>query len=98
MSTAYSLPNNISARFCWACWDAEALLYNIKTGDTHRALSPAGHIIELLNTCLVDMPVSEDAIVDLMMKRGSISPHDTLASLSALSAIGLLKQTPLADR
>jgi len=97
MDAVYCLPNDLSARFRWACWDSEAVLYNIKSGDTHRALSPAGPILELLNSGLIDLPVSEQQIVDLMIKQGSISPQDTLASLSALCSIGLLKQTTLAD-
>ncbi|MDP2879959.1 MAG: hypothetical protein Q8N89_00055 [Azonexus sp.] len=97
MNFAYSLPNEISAQFRWVCWDAEALLYDIETGDTHRVLSPAGHIIELLSTDLGGTTVSDHQIVDLMVKRNFTPPHDTQASLSALCSVGLLKQTPLAD-
>lgn len=96
-SRAYCLPSDVATRFCWACWEAEALLYNIKTGDTHRALPPAGWLIEHLTAGLADSPIPENEIVDLIMRRGETPPEDTLASLSALCAIGLLKQTPIAD-
>jgi hypothetical protein len=97
MSCAYSLPNDISGQFRWVCWDADVLLYNIKTGDTHMALSPAGHIIELLSTDLSDAPVSDTQIANLLVERTSTPPHYTHASIAALYSVGLLKQTPLAD-
>jgi hypothetical protein len=97
MSCAYSLPSNVSEQFRWVCWDADVLLYNIRTGDTHMALSPAGYVIDLLSTDLSGVTVSDIQIANLLAERTSTLTRDTQASIAALCSVGFLKQTPLAD-
>lgn len=97
MTSAYFLPTNIASRFSWVCWEAEALLYEIDTGNTHRAFPPAGYLIEFLNSGQPGLAIAEQQIIEIMRMRSATPPEETLASLAALSAIGLLKQTHLAD-
>lgn len=98
MELIYRLPNETKAQFNWVSWDGEAVLYNSLSGDTHRLMFPAGHILKLLESTPSDSSISAGKLLQLPPDDCSTLFNELEELLTALCSIGLLKKISIEDR
>lgn len=97
MSFTYCLPNEARTQFNWVSWNDEAVLYNNLSGDTHRALSPGGHILKVFESAQDEIVITANELLKSMPDTYPSTLSEVEELLSALCSIGLLKKNPVED-
>lgn len=97
MSVTYCLPNEATTQFNWVSWDSEAVLYNRLSGDTHRVMAPAGHVLKLIASDTCENFFSADTLLKSLPDDFSTTLDQVEALLAALCLIGILKSSPIED-
>lgn len=98
MDHVYRFPKEAKAQFSWAYWDGEAVLYNSLSGETHRLLVPAGHILRYIESNPSDCLISADKVTHSLPEHYSAPLSVVENLLAALCLIGLLKNSSIEDR